>query len=744
MLLLFCPTNVFSESPRHKHPTLLVSQHGSVFIVIHEDETADLAPIIAKMEHDIHALEVVFRQMLADGRLEGRHRTLVINAGFYGSATARFSHATTRLYRTNRSALSGWGISLDAIVRLREAGARREEVLTLGRAYVIDTSTGLLALNDLLALIHLLPATDDTRAVKEIRNEAELLAAKKQIPPGLVDGMAFGIGPPWVWSYVHVGGDYFTAFWQGGVVTYYLRTTKEGENIPLPVLPHYLLRPVWGELFPRLMVYADEKVLTVIDRYRNNRFTVNLADLPGLSGLTISELALAADSQQDRIAFSFREEVSLGGAVSFFLDLQDGLVSPMAGEFFEQLQAMGQTEAAWAWHKNRDAAWGKHLAALLVQRGVLNERESEALIFLPTLFGWNFPGSTGGGVFGVRLLAYASREELIIKDIIADTVESIDLQALFLEGYHAVDKIDLYSNTLGDEICIVLSGNGIEPAAYIWRADTGLLGETETVPTELNPAGWVRMHRGTPDFSFRDIRLDTGWLAAKASWGRWLASFANVILEVALWSVVLVVCFGLPYVLAHLITIKLALFQTKAAKAPAVVPVLSGTLFLLLSALAIFVVNNIFPFNIVGGNLPPPWGDPTSMRADLMMFFVIIIYVPATMILAALNGWQAMVFLRDRQGIAESKRKWDFWGMGATMHFADGKRRLPLHCYATLLGCLLLVGILFGFRLGIFLDIEVVWLIFSLIVLIPYTSARPLSCFIARKIIMPPAAPSAG
>lgn len=744
IILLFCPTNVFSASPWHKHPTLLVSQHGSVFIVIHEDETADLAPIIAKMEHDIHALEVVFRQMLDDGRLDGRHRTLVINAGFYGSATARFSHVTTRLYRTNRAALSGWGISLDAIVRLRESGARRGEVLSLGRAYVIDTSTGLLNLNDLLALIHLLPATDDTRAAKEIRNEAELLAAKKQIPPGLVDGMVFGIGPPWVWSYVHVGGDYFTAIWQGGVVTYSLRTTKEGEKVPLPVLPHYLLRPVWGEWFPRLMVYADEKVLTVIDRYRNKRFTVKLADLPGLSGLTITELALAADSQQDRIAFSFREDRALGPAASFFLDLQDGRVSPMVGEFFEQLQAMGLTEATWAWHKNREADWGKPLATLLVQRGILNERESEALIFLPTFFWSNFPDIGGGDTFGIRLLAYGSREELVIKDIIADTAESIDLQALHPEGYHAVDNIDLYSNTLGDEICIVLSGEGIEPAAYIWRSDTGLLGQTKTVPTELNPVGWARMHRGTPDFLFRDIRLDTGRLAAMKSWGIWLAAFANVILEFALWIVVLVVCFGLPYVLAHLITFKLAPFRTKAAKVPAVAPVLSGTLFLLLSALAIFVVSNIFPFNMARGNLPVPWGDPTSMRADLIMFFVIIIYVPATIILAVLNGWQAKVFLRSRQGIAESKKKWDFWGMGVAMHFTDGKRRLPLHCYAAFLGCLLLVAIFFGIQLGVFLDIEVLWLIFCLIVLIPYTFARPLSHFVARKTIMPPATPSEG
>jgi len=207
---------------------------------------------------------------------------------------------------------------------------------------------------------------------------------------------------------------------------------------------------------------------------------------------------------------------------------------------------------------------------------------------------------------------------------------------------------------------------------------------------------------------------------------------------------VLIVCFGLPYVLAHLITIKLVQFRASAAKAPAVASAGSGILFLMLSALAIFIVSSIFPFNIAGGNLLPPWGDPASKHADLAMFFVIIIYVPATIILATLNGWQAKVFLRGRQGFAESKIKWDFWGMRATMPSTNGKRRLPLHCYATFLGCLLLGAIFFGFQLGIFLDIEMGWLIFCLIVLIPYTVARPLSHFVARKAIMPPAASSEG
>lgn len=38
-------------------------------------------------------------------------------------------------------------------------------------------------------------------------------------------------------------------------------------------------------------------------------------------------------------------------------------------------------------------------------------------------------------------------------------------------------------------------------------------------------------------------------------------------------------------------------------------------------------------------------------------------------------------------------------------------------------------------RLGVFLDIEMLWLIFCLIVLIPYTFARPLSHFVIRKIV---------
>ncbi|MBT9171754.1 MAG: hypothetical protein DDT21_00124 [Syntrophomonadaceae bacterium] len=736
ILLLILPDIGSSASPRDKRPALLVSQQGRVLMVIHHENGAEnIAPIVARMEHDIHALEVIFRQLLDEGKLDDSYRTLVINAGFYGSTATRFSHAATRLYRTNHAVLSGWPLSLDEVARLRGAGLRRGEVLTLGRAYVIETSTGLLTLNDLLALIHLLPAPEQAQAVTEIRSEAELEAAASLIPPGLVENTSFGIGPPGVWSYVHVGGEFFRAIWQGGKVTYYLRAAKEKEEVPLPVLPYYLQRPVWGNRLPRFMAFANEETLTIIDRHHNNTFAVNLADLPGLADLTITELALAADSQQGRIAFSFREDNALGPAKSFSLDLQNGLVSPIDGDFFEHLRSIGLSEATWAWRQNRDAAWGQPLAEFLVRREVLTKRESEGLIFLPTFIYSYVPGDE---TVAIRLLAYSSREELVIKDLLAGKATSVDLRALRPLDYQAITEINLHFNTFGDEICFVLTGHGIKPAAYIWRAGAGLLGPAETVPTEVNPAGWGPMHRGTPDFTFRDIRLETGRAAALVPWRFGLSELSKAVYAFAIWSLLLVVCFGLPYVLAHLIAIKSALLLTKTGKTPVGAAVLSGILFIAISALSIFVVSNIFPVNIAGGDLPLPWGDPASMRAAWIMAFILILFVPATIVLALLNGRQAKALLCEIQGIADnvrrSERKWDFWGFSAKRHPPRGKWRYPLHCYATLTGCVLMVTYLFGFQLGFFLATEIVWLIFSLIVLIPYTAARPVSLLVAKSL----------
>jgi hypothetical protein len=506
--------------------------------------------------------------------------------------------------------------------------------------------------------------------------------------------------------------------------------------MPLPVLPYYLLKPVWGEQIPRFMAYADKETLTVIDNHKNSKFTINLASLPGLAGLTKTELVLAANLPQGRIVFSLRESRDPGAAAkSFFLNLQDGQVSPLPEEFFDYLIAKGLGEATWAWHQDRDAAWGKPLVSLLVQRGKLSEQESEALIFLPTFFN---PHISYAEPFSRRLLAYGSREELVIKDTFAGKTERVDLQALRPEDYHAIDNIDLYSNMFGDEICIVLSAFGIKQSAYIWRAGNGLVKQTEAIPTEMNPAGWSRMHRGTPDFVFREIRLDTGGVAALTTWNIWLAAFKASFYEFALWSLVLVICFGLPYVLAHLITLRLAPLLNKARNVSAIAAMLSSTLFVLFSIITVYASGIMLHAHINTWLLPLPWGDPLSSKAAMAMLIAIIFFTPAIVALALLNSWQTKVFLGYTQGMASgvysSRQKWNFWGIAPIASYQKIKWRYPLHCYATLLGCVLMAIYLFGFRLGFFLEIEIAWLIFCLAALIPYTFARPLSVLVAKRI----------
>jgi len=158
VLLLLVPTGGHSGQIRDIHPLLLISQRGRVLMVIrHTHGVGNIAPVIAQMEQDIHALEVIFEQMLDAGKLDEGFQYLVIQAAFTGEIASRFDYTATRLSRSSGVALAGWGLSLEEIVQLRGAGRVLGSTLSLGGAYVIETTTGLVTLDDLLALMHMLP-----------------------------------------------------------------------------------------------------------------------------------------------------------------------------------------------------------------------------------------------------------------------------------------------------------------------------------------------------------------------------------------------------------------------------------------------------------------------------------------------------------------------------------------------------------------------------------------------------------
>ncbi|MBS4019976.1 MAG: hypothetical protein KGZ68_17275 [Dechloromonas sp.] len=701
-LLLLVPTIGHSRPIRDIHPPLLVSQRGRVIVVIeHQQGAGNIAPLVAKMEHDIQALEVFFQQLLDSGKLDEGYPLLVIKATFHGELSDRFEHAATRLSRSD-VALEGWGTSLDEIVRLRGVGRTVRSVLPLDRAYMIETATGLLTLNDLLAFIYQLPVLGPEQAAIEIKNETELEAATRLVPPEMVNATSFGIGPPEVSSFAYVGGDYFRATWRGGSVAYYVRTDRHQELAALPMLPYYLERPVWGEGFNRFLSFTTTDTLTILDRHRDKSFRINLADLPGLADISVGNLVLAVDLPQDTVDFSFREADISGRAVSFAFNMSTAQVSPIAGDFFTYLQAKGITEPTWASHDNRDPRWGQILVPFLMERGILSPREAEELIFLPTFVG--VPRVSAEQALDKRLLAYSSRSTLMIIDLVAAKTSSVDMRALRPHDYQAIENIDMYVNNFGDEICFVVSGYGIEPTAYIWRIGVGLLGPTAAVPTEYNPGGWRAMRPGTPNSTFRDIRLLVGQAAAALPRQARLLGVVGALYLFLRWSLFLVLSFGLPYVLAHWIIIRSAYASARKGEKLGNAAELSGVLFVLLAVLTVAVLGHIFPYAMVGGDLPLPWGDPASTRRDLITLITMLIFVPAGLVLAFLNGGQASVLLRKSPSLP--------WGLGS---------------YATLLGCALMIAYLTARQLGYFLDVDTAWLIFSLIVLIPYTVARQIS-----------------
>ncbi|MBT9134642.1 MAG: hypothetical protein DDT38_01381 [Firmicutes bacterium] len=507
------------------------------------------------------------------------------------------------------------------------------------------------------------------------------------------------------------------------------------------MLPYYLERPVWGPSFPRFIAFANAQTLTIIDRLDNSKFAVQLAELPSVAALTNAELRIAADPEQGAILFSFLGDRALGQAKSFAWELHTGLVSPLEGDFQMHLQARGLGEGEWAHHHGRNRSWGEGLAWFLVRRGLLSQRESEELTFLPTFINLHVPSSER---VDTRLLAYSSRTTLVVKDLLTDQANITDLRALRPDDYHAIADIDMYANFYGDEVCFVLTGHGISPVAYIWRAGVGLLGSTE-VPTELNTLGWNPMRHGTPRSIFRDIRLETEEVSASLPRQAvfWLLLGAEY--SFGQWSLLLFSSFGLPYVLSHALIINRAQSLAKAGNKMINAAEVSGVQFVLLSLLCIFFLSYIVPAHLAWGDLPLPWVNPASPRADRAMLVVLIVFVPATLVLALLNGLHVRVLLREMQGVADNvsngRRTWGFWGFSAQRHPGQSIGRYPLHIYATLAGCLMMMTYLIALRLRLFLDVEIAWLMFLLIVLIPYTAARPLSLLVARHFASPTTKP---
>jgi len=195
----------------------------------------------------------------------------------------------------------------------------------------------------------------------------------------------------------------------------------------------------------------------------------------------------------------------------------------------------------------------------------------------------------------------------------------------------------------------------------------------------------------------------------------------GVVYSFVRWSLLLFGFFGLPYVASHIVIIKRAQALTKVGNRLSGAAFLSGMLFLPLSALCIFALRFIVPAHHAGGYLPLPWVPPSSPRAGLGIIIALMLFVPAALVLTVLNARQAGVILREEQSLASDVPK------GRAIW------RYPLHLYATLAGCALMMAYLFASQLGFAPDVEVAWLVFSLIVLIPYSAAHSLSHRLTRS-----------
>ncbi|HSV77506.1 MAG TPA: hypothetical protein VLH37_10795, partial [Bacteroidales bacterium] len=116
------------------------SRQGKVMVALHYEDASEMALVRARLEQDLPAVEYVFMDLMEKGLIDEAYPILVIEATKQFAVTNRFETQPTK-------------ISLAEQVTLvcNNPDMPQFDPRTLGPAYVIETTTGLLDFNDLLA-----------------------------------------------------------------------------------------------------------------------------------------------------------------------------------------------------------------------------------------------------------------------------------------------------------------------------------------------------------------------------------------------------------------------------------------------------------------------------------------------------------------------------------------------------------------------------------------------------------------
>lgn len=631
----------------------IVGQNHSVYVSLYyEDADEGMAVLKARLQQDIHALEHVFRSLQETGELDGRYPILLVRAGYHPTAESGFAPAAATLSRTPAVALTG-GFPVEGPLH----GIYRTE--NLGRAYVIDTTTGLLSFDDLLALVLLLPRLNEQNPVLIVNDEEILAQIKNSQKYQAFSNLRLELRPFVTWG-TPEGIEGLAPVWQAGVFSYRAYDLLGNRLFELQPLDYYLAKPSWSPPIPRFLAYTTEKELYFIELFSRKTHRIDLTALFPQRYLQMSDsIELVVSPQGEHIyftlSFNLPEEFwktgnhtyvfapdtgeirvaeakapraaepapesspEIPGAVTEFVEPLPGYVSPVY-----QLIGMG-------WQPGRISRYeyesfvSPHWAALLPK--------DNPLVFFPA-----------GLLAQSRFLAYGSQEEIVVFNIIEQEYYRLNLKELHPADYRRISEIRFAQNPTGDKIYFSLEGYGFITAAYVWDIFTNTLEQSSKTLEEMQQEGWAEFAPGAANFLLQPGSKVLAGDEARRAISRYMLSLpAGALVSLLTWLGVLFFAFAFPFVLAHAAVFLTALKLKSARVLLGPGPALTAALFVALSILAIRFT---LPYGDAIKSLvyPLPWYYYMGSTAGMIFMGGFLTAVQA--VLTILVFYQARVLTR--------------------------------------------------------------------------------------------------
>lgn len=573
-----------------------------------------VAMIKARLEQDVQVLEQVLLALHQAEKLDSRYPVLLVRIRRHPQADRGFSPPAAVLSFTPAAALiSGFPLDLPA------DGIYRPD--SLGRAYVIDTT--LVSFPDLLALTLLLPRVGEQSPALTITDEKTLDQVKTSPEFQAFSKARLEFGPPLInWGSPDSKG--LLPVWEAGVFFYNVYDLAGNRLLKLEPLDYYLAGPSWSLPAPRLLAAATETDLYFVELPARKNHRLDLTALFPQKYLQMAQyIALAINLPEGQICFTLDRNLpeafwqTEDHTYRFALDSGEIRVAaskapetpdqapeppPASGPgAIPEFIAPSPGDVSFV-HRLLPEGW-QH-GRISRHEGYLNPHWAE---LLPQ--GNRFVFRPIGLLEQSRFVAYGSREELVLSDLVEGKHHRLNLKELRPADYTEISAIRFAQNPNhpGEEIYFSLESGNVTRAAYVWSIVTTRVEQVGETLADKQRMGWQEFTPGAAHHLLPEgSTMLTGNEAKGAIFRYYLSLVAGACVSLAAWVSVLLFAFGLPFTLAQTLIFMAAIKLKSTRLLFSFGPALTTVLFVGFSFLTIRLT---LPYSdlIKGLVYPLPW-----------------------------------------------------------------------------------------------------------------------------------------